>query len=66
MEVLGCRTNRLSPEVVGEDMALILLRTSKGAFGTVYGNFSAAGYPPLSQDRLELIGQQAIIIFEKQ
>ena len=64
MVVLGCRTNRLSADVVGEDMALILLKATNGAFGTVYGNFSAAGYPPLSRDRLELIGQQASIIFE--
>jgi predicted dehydrogenase len=64
MAVLGCRTNRISADVVGEDMALILLKTSKGAIGTVCGNFSAAGYPPLSRDRLELIGQKASIIFD--
>jgi predicted dehydrogenase len=64
MVVLGCRTNRLSADVVGEDMALILLQAGNGAFGTVYGNFSAAGYPPFSRDRLELIGQKASIIFE--
>ncbi len=65
MVVLGCRTNHLSADVVGEDTALILLKTATGAFGTVCGSFSAAGYPPLSQDRLELIGQQASIIFER-
>ena len=64
MIVFGCRTNRLSADVTGEDMALILLKTTDGAFGTVCGNFSAAGFPPLSQDRLELIGQQASILFE--
>jgi predicted dehydrogenase len=62
--VLGCRTQRLSAEVVGEDMALILLKTAAGALGTISGNFSAAGFPPLSQDRLELIGQQRSILFE--
>jgi len=64
MVVLGCRTNRLSAAVVGEDMALIMLKAGKGAFGTVYGNSSSAGYPPLSRDRLELIGQKASILFE--
>jgi predicted dehydrogenase len=64
MIVFGCRTHRLSADVVGEDMALIFLKTATGAFGTVNGNFSAAGFPPLSQDRLELIGQQASILFE--
>ncbi len=65
MAVLGCQTHRLSADVIGEDTALILLKTATGAFGTVYGSFSAAGYPPLSQDRLELIGQRASIIFER-
>jgi predicted dehydrogenase len=64
MEVVCCRTNRLSADVAGEDMALILLKAANGATGTVCGNFSAAGFPPLSQDRLELIGQKASVIFE--
>jgi predicted dehydrogenase len=64
MAVFGCRTHHLSADVVGEDMALVMLKTNTGAIGTVSGNFSAAGYPPLSQDRLELIGQRGSIIFE--
>ena len=65
LAVVDCQTRRLSAEVQGEDMALILLRAANGAIGTISGNFSAAGFPPLSQDRLELIGQKASIIFDK-
>ena len=62
--VAGARTRRVSPLVVGEDMALILLVGDGGAFGTVTGNFSAPGYSPRTQDRLELIGERATILFE--
>jgi hypothetical protein len=50
---------RVCPEVIGEDLALISLRADNGAFGTVCGNFCAAGFPPLPADRLELIGEKA-------
>lgn len=53
-----------SPEVIGEDAALISLRAAGDAFGTVVGNFCAAGFPPLPSDRLELIGDKASIVFE--
>ena len=55
---------RVSPEVIGEDVALISLNSSEGAFGTVAGNFSAAGFPPLPSDQLVLIGDKASIRFE--
>ena len=64
VEVVDCRTQHISSMIAGEDMALIVLKTENGALGTVGGNMSAAGFPPLSQDRLELIGEKASIIFE--
>ncbi len=64
VQVVDCRTQQISSRIAGEDMALIVLKTENGAFGTVSGNMSAAGFPPLSQDRLELIGERASIIFE--
>ncbi|UCF90058.1 MAG: hypothetical protein JSW39_17385 [Desulfobacterales bacterium] len=47
-----------------ENAALIALEAANGAFGTVSGNLSAPGAPPLPRDRLELIGERASIIFE--
>ncbi|MBW2430664.1 MAG: Gfo/Idh/MocA family oxidoreductase [Deltaproteobacteria bacterium] len=64
VSVVAARTARVSPEVIGEDAAQISLITASGAFGTVVGNFSAAGFPPLPSDRLVLIGDKASIIFE--
>ena len=64
VEVVDCRTQHISSMIAGEDMALIVLKAENGALGTVGGNMSAAGFPPLSQDRLELIGEKASIIFE--
>jgi len=64
VSVTAAATARTSPEVIGEDAALISLSAAGDAFGTVVGNFCAAGFPPLPSDRLELIGNKASIIFE--
>ena len=47
-----------------DEAALISLRADNGAFGTVGGNFCAAGFSPPPADRLELIGEKASILFE--
>jgi len=64
VSVTAAAAARICPEVIGEDMALISLKAAGGALGTVSGNFSAAGFPPLPADRLELIGDSASILFE--
>ena len=64
LRVITARSAHISPEVIGEDVALITLEAENGAFGTVLGNLSAVGWPPLPTDRLELIGERASIIFE--
>lgn len=64
VKVVAARASRSCPEVTGEDAALISLQADNGAFGTVSGNFCAAGFPPLPYDRLELIGEKASILFE--
>lgn len=64
MWVVGAQTVHVSPEVIGEDVAVILLKAEKGAIGSISGNFSASGAPLLPQDRLELIGNRGSIIFD--
>jgi predicted dehydrogenase len=64
VSVTAASAARVSPEVIGEDVALIVLKAVSGALGTVSGNFCAAGFPPLPSDRLELIGEKASILFE--
>ena len=65
MNVVASNTSHICQEVVGEDMAQIILNAESGAYGTVSGNFCAAGFPVLPTDRLELIGEKASITFDK-
>ena len=64
VHVMATDIARGCSEVRGEDMAVISLRADNGAYGTVGGNFCAAGFPPLPADRLEIIGDKASILFE--
>jgi len=64
MDVISTQTLRVSPYVIGEDVAHIVLNAKNGAIGIVSGNLSAAGFPPLPQDRLELIGERSSILFD--
>ncbi len=64
MRVIGAQTSHISPEVIGEDLAVILLKTEKGAIGMVSGNLSTPGTSPLPRDRMELIGERSSILLE--
>jgi predicted dehydrogenase len=64
LRVTAARTARVSSDLVGEDVAQIVLESDNGAFGTVVGNLSAPGYPPLPSDRLELVETSASVLFE--
>jgi predicted dehydrogenase len=64
MDVISTQTLRVSPEVIGEDVAVILLKAENGAIGTVSGNLTAPGAPPLPRDQLELICERSSILFD--
>ncbi len=64
LQVTAAALARVSPEIRGEDVAHISLVADSGAPGSVAGNFSAAGFPPLPSDRLELVGERATIRFD--
>jgi predicted dehydrogenase len=64
MDVISTQTLRVSPDVIGEDVAQIVLKAKNGAVGIVSGNLSAAGFPPLPRDRMELIGERSSILFD--
>jgi len=64
MDVISTQTLRVSRDVIGEDVAHISLKAKNGAIGMVSGNLSVAGFPPLPQDRLELIGGRSSILFD--
>lgn len=63
MSVRDSATAKICSEVIGEDVAQISLQAESGAFGTITGNFSAAGFPPLPLDDLELVGDLGSIFF---
>jgi predicted dehydrogenase len=64
VDVTAAALQRVSRDIRGEDVALVSLRSEGGAVGVVAGNFSAAGYPPLPEDRLELVGENGSVVFE--
>jgi predicted dehydrogenase len=64
VKAIAATVNRVSTEVIGEDVALISLKAASGAVGLVAGNFSAGGCSPLPRDRLELVGDKGSILFD--
>jgi len=60
MALVGARTRRSCPEVIGETEATILFETVRDRVPVVVdGNFASAGYPAQSVDRVEIIGSRA-------
>ena len=60
MAVKACITQHSCPQLAGESEATILFdATLTGIPVIVEGNFACAGYPPLSVERVEIIGSKA-------
>jgi predicted dehydrogenase len=64
LNVVAARAARTIPDVAGETVAAILLRTQSGAPIEVTGTMAAPGYPPRPPDRLEVVGSKASATFE--
>ena len=64
MVLLGCATARACPQIVGEDSATLLLRTSDGMPVTIDGVMTAAGHAVRAPDRLEIAGTRCSVILE--
>jgi D-apiose dehydrogenase len=65
LHVLAARTAHTLPDVKGETLATILLRTDRDAPVTVTGTMAAPGYPAKVGDRLEIVGTIASAIFDE-
>jgi len=63
LRVVSARAARTIAEIKGETLATILLESASGAPVVVSGTLVATGFPPRSQDELELIGQNATAMF---
>lgn len=64
LAVAAAVLRRRSADVVGEDLACILLDGADGAAGTVAGDFCVPGAPSRILDRLDLVGDRGRIVFE--
>ena len=58
LKLLSARTAHKLAEVEGETLASLFLETAAGAPVTLIGDMAAPGFPPRTDDRLELVGQQ--------
>jgi predicted dehydrogenase len=65
MEPVAAILDRINPNLMGEDAALITLRTASGALVQIDANISALGHPPLPTDRLEVLGDADTLILDR-
>jgi predicted dehydrogenase len=61
LKVMTAQLSRSSDLLVGEDGAVIQLRTSNGAGVAVFASFAAHGHPAVQVDRLEILGDNGAI-----
>lgn len=64
LTVRSVRIGRVNPTLAGEDVAVIVLSGGGDLTCVLDGNMSAAGYPALSVDRLELMGTRGTLLFD--
>ncbi|HSB78667.1 MAG TPA: Gfo/Idh/MocA family oxidoreductase [Candidatus Methylomirabilis sp.] len=62
--VRSAQIARVNPVLTGEDVAVIVLSGKDGMICVLDGNMSAAGYPMLSVDRLEVMGLRGTLLFD--
>jgi predicted dehydrogenase len=60
----GARLGRSCPHIRGEDRAMLLLSSARGAAVTLVGDFMAHGHPPEQRDRLEILGTEGAVVLE--
>lgn len=63
-EVKSVELDRINKDLVGEDVAIIVMRGENDITALIDGSMSAPGYPSRPSDRLELIGVKGTMIFE--
>jgi D-apiose dehydrogenase len=64
LAVASATLSRINPDLVGEDVATVLLDGRGGVRAVLDGNFSAPGYPVVPVDRLEIVGTRATLLYD--
>jgi D-apiose dehydrogenase len=65
LKLLSARTAHKLAEVEGETLASLFLETADGAPITVIGDMAAPGFPPRTDDRLEVAGCDSSAVFDR-
>jgi D-apiose dehydrogenase len=61
LTVAAAHIGQISPELIGEDHAMVMLKTAEGALVLLQGNMTAHGHPSVFVDRMELLGDRGTI-----
>lgn len=65
LHVAHAHLAKVNQSLAGEDVAIITLTGRDGLTVVIDANISAPGYPPLPADRLEVMGNQGTLIFDR-
>lgn len=61
LRVTAAQLSRSSEQLIGEDGAVVQLRSDNGAGVSVFASFAAHGHPAVQVDRLEILGDKGAI-----
>jgi predicted dehydrogenase len=64
LELATARTGRSNGDIIGEDVATLILRASDGTPVLAAGNLAAHGEPPQARDQLRIFGSKATVVLD--
>ncbi len=65
LDVVSAQVAKVNQALAGEDVAVVLMRGRDGMTVIMDGNISAPGYGPMPADRLEIMGTNGTLIFDR-
>lgn len=65
LEVVHAQVAKVNKALAGEDVAVISMRGRNDLTAVMDGNVSAPGYGPMPADRLEIMGTQGTLVFDR-
>lgn len=64
LDVIACTTSRASAHLIGEDNAVVLLRSDTGISVVLDGSMTAAGHAVRAPDRVEIAGTRCSVVLD--
>lgn len=65
LDVVSAQVAKVNKALAGEDVAVVLMRGRDGMTVIMDGNISAPGYGPMPADRLEIMGTNGTLVFDR-